>query len=61
MPITAILAPVIAARLAPGGVGCIEIGSTQADAVTALFAAEGLNVALRRDLAGLPRALVVTK
>ena len=55
------LAPVVAQRLAPGGVACIEIGATQAGAVTALFAAEGLTVTLRRDLAGLPRALVVTK
>ena len=54
------LAPLIGGYLAPGGVACIEIGSTQADAVTALFAAEGLTVALRRDLAGLPRCLVVT-
>jgi release factor glutamine methyltransferase len=55
------LALVLGPQIAPGGVGCIEIGSTQADAVTALFAAAGLTVALRRDLAGLPRALIVTK
>jgi len=55
------LAPLIGGYLAPGGVGCIEIGSTQADAVTALFAAQGLSVELRHDLAGLPRCLVVTK
>lgn len=55
------LAPVIDARLAPGGVACIEIGSGQADPVGALFGAAGLHVALRRDLAGLPRCLIVTK
>jgi len=55
------LAPVISARLAPGGVACIEIGSTQADLAGTLFLSEGLHVALRRDLAGLPRCLVVTK
>lgn len=55
------LAPVVGARLAPGGVGCIEIGATQAIAATALFAADGLGVGLRHDLAGLPRCLVVTK
>lgn len=55
------LAPVISSRLAPGGVACIEIGSTQADSAGALFTAAGLHVALRHDLAGLPRCLVVTK
>nr|WP_295663364.1 peptide chain release factor N(5)-glutamine methyltransferase [Polymorphobacter sp.] len=56
-----VLAPLIAGYVAPGGVACIEIGSTQANAVTSLFAAHGLSVALRHDLAGLPRCLVVTK
>ena len=56
-----VLAPIVAARLAAGGVACVEIGSTQAAAVTALLTAEGLSVGLRRDLAGLPRCLVVTK
>ncbi|UAJ10137.1 peptide chain release factor N(5)-glutamine methyltransferase [Glacieibacterium megasporae] len=56
-----VLAPLLGAYIAPGGVGCIEIGSTQADTVTALFAAQGLSVELRHDLAGLPRCLVVTK
>ena len=56
-----LLAPVIAARLGAGAVACVEIGATQAVAVTALFAAHGASVALRRDLAGLPRCLVVTK
>lgn len=56
-----VLAPLIAGYVAPGGIACIEIGSTQADAVTSLFAEHGLSVALRHDLAGLPRCLVVTK
>jgi release factor glutamine methyltransferase len=55
------LAPLIGPYLAPCGVACVEIGSTQSGAVTALFAAEGLTVALARDLAGLPRCLTVTK
>ena len=55
------LAPLLGGYLAPGGVACVEIGATQAEAVTALFAAQGLAVALRHDLAGLPRCLVVTK
>ncbi len=55
---------IIAAQLprliAPGGMAAIEIGATQADAVTALLVAQGLNVALRRDLAGRDRCLVAT-
>ena len=54
------IAPVVAARLRPSGIACIEIGATQAEAAGALFAAQGLTVALRRDLAGLPRCLAVT-
>ena len=38
------LAPLLGAYLAAGGVACVEIGSTQAQAVTALFAAQGLVV-----------------
>ncbi len=55
------LASIIGACLAPGGVACIEIGSTQAASAGALFTSAGLYVALLRDLAGLPRCLVVTK
>ena len=55
------IAPLLRPRLAPGGVACIEIGATQSDAVTAQLTAEGLTVAMRLDLAGLPRCLVVTK
>jgi release factor glutamine methyltransferase len=55
---------IIAAQLphliAPSGVACIEIGSTQAEAVSALLREEGLSVALRRDLGGRDRCLVVT-
>ena len=36
-------------------------GANQVNAVTALFIAEALAVAMRRDLAGLPRVLIVTK
>ena len=55
------IAPLLPAQLSAAGVACIEIGATQADAVTVLFVAQGLAVELRRDLAGLPRCLVVTK
>ena len=46
--------------IAPGGMAAIEIGATQADAVTALLTTQGLSVTLRRDLAGRDRCLVVT-
>lgn len=55
------IAPLIPALLAPGGVACIEIGANQANAVTALFIAEALAVTRRRDLAGLPRILIITR
>ena len=54
------IAPAVPRLLAPGGVACVEIGSAQAEAAAALFAAQGLRVAIRRDLAGLDRCLVVT-
>jgi release factor glutamine methyltransferase len=54
------LAPLLPAQIAPGGVACIEIGSQQGERAAALFRAVGLGVALRRDLAGLDRCLVVT-
>lgn len=53
------LAPLIGGQLAPRGIACIEIGATQAAAVTALFAVEGLAVAVRQDLGGRDRCLVV--
>ena len=55
-----IIAPQLSPLLAPGGAAILEIGATQGPAVTALIEAEGLAVALRRDLAGHPRALVAT-
>lgn len=55
-----IIAPQLPALLAPGGVAIVEIGSTQAPAVTALLQAEGFAVALRHDLGGNPRVLIAT-
>ncbi|MDB5675488.1 MAG: protein-(glutamine-N5) methyltransferase, release factor-specific [Sphingomonas bacterium] len=55
-----IIAPQLPALLAPGGAAILEIGSTQADAVTALLVAQGLAVTPRNDLGGRPRALVAT-
>ena len=54
------LAPQIARLIAPGGGAIVEIGHLQAAAVSVLFAAQGLTIASRRDLAGRDRCLVVT-
>lgn len=53
-----VLAPQIARAL--GQVACIEIGHDQGEAAAALFRAQGLTVAVRQDLAGRDRCLVVT-
>ena len=55
-----IIVPQLPRLLAPGGAAILEIGSTQADAVTALLIAQGFSVTLRNDLGGNPRALVAT-
>jgi release factor glutamine methyltransferase len=55
-----IIAPQLPRLMAPGGAAILEIGATQADAVTALLVALGLSVALRHDLGNNPRALVAT-
>jgi release factor glutamine methyltransferase len=52
-----ILIPQLPALLTPGGVALVEIGHTQADAVTAIAAATGLTAKLHRDLANRPRVL----
>lgn len=54
------LGPLLPAQLAPRSVACVEIGHDQAADVGALLRAAGLNVALRRDLAGRDRCLVAT-
>lgn len=51
--------PQLRALLTDRGVALLEIGSTQAGAVTALAQASGFHVELRRDLADRPRALVL--
>ncbi|RHW16277.1 peptide chain release factor N(5)-glutamine methyltransferase [Sphingomonas gilva] len=53
-----ILAPQIARLIAPGGMAAVEIGHTQAAAVSVLFKAEGLGVRIANDLAGRDRALI---
>lgn len=53
------LAPMLAARLKPGGLAALEIGLGQAEAVSALMSAAGLAAAGRRqDLAGRDRCLL---
>jgi release factor glutamine methyltransferase len=53
------LAPRLGPRLAPGGIGCVEIGAGQAPAVSSLFAAEGFTIESRADLSGIERALIL--
>ena len=55
-----VLAPLIEPRLTPGGIACIELGAGQAEAVTALFAAEGLAAKTRNDLAGIARCIILS-
>ena len=52
------IAPLIGGQLAPGGIACIEIGATQAAAVTGMFAHEGLTAIVSQDLAGRDRCVV---
>ncbi len=54
-----VLVPQLPGLLREGGVAIIEIGWTQADAVIALAAAAGLQAAVRCDLAGRDRCLVL--
>jgi release factor glutamine methyltransferase len=53
------LVPQLPALLAPGGIAVIEIGWTQAAAVLALATAAGLAGAVRHDLAGRDRCIVL--
>jgi len=53
------IAPLIGRQIAAGGVACVEIGAEQGEAARRLFEAEGLDVALREDLAGRDRCLVL--
>jgi release factor glutamine methyltransferase len=53
------LAPALGRLLAPGGLGCVEIGAGQEDKVRSLFAAEGFIASSRKDLSGHSRCLVL--
>ncbi len=55
-----ILSLATAGLLMPGGVALFEIGFDQGESAANLFRGAFLDVALRRDLAGNPRCLVVT-
>ncbi|MCW3837357.1 peptide chain release factor N(5)-glutamine methyltransferase [Sphingomonas canadensis] len=47
--------------LAPGGIALLEIGATQAEAVSAMIAAAGLAPSVRRDLQGLSRVVAAVE
>jgi release factor glutamine methyltransferase len=53
------LAPALRPLLAKGGLACLELGLGQRDAAAALFEAEGFSTTSRRDLAGIPRCLLL--
>ena len=55
-----VIAAQLPALIAPGGMAAIEIGHTQAAAVTMLLTEQELKVDLTQDLAGRDRCLVVT-
>ncbi len=56
-----VLVPQLPALLADQGIALVEIGHTQAEAVSAIAATAGLSSALHRDLAGRPRVLEFKK
>ena len=55
-----VLAPQLPQLLEQGGLAAVEIGSGQARAVTDLLARDGLRADVAQDLAGRPRALLLT-
>jgi release factor glutamine methyltransferase len=54
------LGPQLPRLLEPGGLAAVEIGYDQAVSAAALLAFRGLSASLARDLAGRPRALLLT-
>jgi release factor glutamine methyltransferase len=54
------LAPQLPRLLNPGGLAAIEIAPDQGEAVTALLARDGLEARQANDLAGRPRAILLT-
>lgn len=51
------IVPDLPRLLAPGGIAVLEIGSTQAKAVSSLINEHGLSPSVTRDLQGLPRVV----
>lgn len=56
-----VLIPQLPALMNAGATAIIEIGASQAEAVSAIAAAAGFTAELRRDLAQRPRALVLRR
>lgn len=54
------IAPQLPRLLAPGGLAAVEIGYDQAGSASVLLAVDGLTASLARDLAGRPRAILLT-
>jgi release factor glutamine methyltransferase len=54
------LAPQLPRLLSKGGLAAVEIGPDQADAVMTLLARDGLQARVAEDLAGRPRAVLLT-
>ena len=54
------LAPQLSQLLSRGGLAAIEIGHDQVEAVTVLLERDGLKASLASDLAGRPRAILLT-
>ncbi len=55
-----LLAPRLPRLLRPGGMAAVEIGFDQAAAAAGILSRDGLAARLARDLAGRPRAIVLT-
>ena len=53
-----IIVPQLPRLLLPGGIAILEIGHSQADAVTALLRDVAMGTTLRHDLGGRPRAII---
>jgi release factor glutamine methyltransferase len=54
------LAPQLSRLLTPGGLAAVEIGHDQAESAADLLGSDGLQTRLARDLAGRPRAILLT-
>ncbi|MET0270924.1 MAG: peptide chain release factor N(5)-glutamine methyltransferase [Sphingomonas sp.] len=53
-----VIAPLLPAQIAPGGMAAIEVGAGQAADVAALLFAQGLDTAVAHDLAGRARCVI---